>query len=64
VIYYTILCTCYTAFYGFQETSCALIGNCIGDRDAALAKRYFKAGFLIACCTGISVITSLKLFKE
>ena len=64
VIYYTILCTCYTAFYGFQETACALIGNSIGDNDAKLAKRYFKASFIIAAAVGTVVVTALRVFKN
>ena len=58
------MCLCNTAFYGFQEASCALIGNSIGDKDAVMAKRYFKMSIMIMMSIGIMICTILKVFRD
>ena len=54
----------WSLFYGFQEATCALVGNCIGNMDAPLAKRYFSGSVLLSYIFVAIIIIMLKVFEE
>ena len=49
---------------GYQEATCAIIGNCIGGYNVSLAKRFFKLTALVALASILTLQMVILLIRD